>query len=167
METFLVRNQFIILSGISGSGKSIYGEHLRDAHGFHFIETDKKQEFVAEAIISNPSLVTRYIEKYGRVAVEWGFFPKYLGFVLALKEQGARLLWFFSAEEATARWAYCIKWEGDPPRLRLWEDQMKRIKDAELPTLDFQKIETFRDGRFRSYDELDKECLGDLRFNCI
>jgi hypothetical protein len=95
----------------------------------------------------------------GHVVVEWGFRPEYLPHVLALKNQGAGLVWFFTACEETARWAYCAKWEGDPIRVRLWEDQMERIKMANLPTSDFQIVETFRDGRFRPYGELDEEIL--------
>jgi hypothetical protein len=159
--TFRIGNQFILIAGISGSGKSSYGEHLRSMHGYHFVPTDGRIDFIEEAINSNRGLVARYLDKHRCVAVEWGFFPKYLEYVLALKEQGARLLWFFTAEEATARWAYCVKWGGDPGKLRLWEDQMERIREAHLPTSDFQIIETFRDGNFRPYEELDEECLRD------
>jgi len=132
---------------------------LRTRYGYHFIPTDEHVDFIEEAINSTHGLVARYLDKHSRVVVEWGFFPQYLECVLALKAQGARLLWFFTAEEATARWAYCVKWCGDPFRLRLWEDQMERIRGAQLPTLDFQIIETFRDGSFRPYQELDEECL--------
>jgi len=158
-----LENQFIILTGIPGSGKTVYGEYLRSTHGFFFIETDKDERFILDAISPRHlGLVDSYLKQYPLVAVEWGFFPQLLECVLRLKNQGARLLWFFTAEEATARWAYCVKWEGNPHKLRLWEDQMQRIKNADLPTPDFQKIETFRDGSFRPYDGLDEECFRGL-----
>jgi hypothetical protein len=97
--------------------------------------------------------------KYGRIAVEWGFRTELLQHLLALKEQSAKLLWFFTAVEATARWAYCVKWEGDSRRLMAWENQMKMIRYYHLPTVDFQLVETFRDGRFRPFEELDEEIL--------
>ncbi len=100
---FRIKNQFVLIAGIPGSGKSSYGEHLRSAYGFRFIETHEDQGFIKEAIIPNPGLVSRYLDKHGRVAAEWGFLPRFLECVLALKEQGAKLLWFFTAEEATAR----------------------------------------------------------------
>ena len=127
---FGIRNQFILIAGVSGSGKSNYGEHLRSAYRFRFIETDEYQEFIKEAISSSQGLVARYLDKHDRVAVEWGFRPDLLEYVLALKDQGARLLWFFTTEEATARWAYCAKWGGDPSRLKLWEDQMEDRKSV-------------------------------------
>ncbi len=151
------KSQFILLAGISGSGKSTYSAHLRDMYGFQFIETDKQIGYIEEAVRSNSGLVARYLDKYGLVAWEWGFLPQYLGCVLWLKEQGARLLWF-KGDPVVARSAYS-KAHPEDPTCTLWHLQMQRIIDACLPTPDFQIVETIRDGRFRRFGELDQETL--------
>ncbi len=157
--THRIRNQFILLTGISGSGKSRYGEHLQQAYGFRFIETDEDDRVRTEAVRSNAGFVARYLNESDHIAMEWGFLPQSLGCVLKLKEQGARLLWF-RADDVIARSAYFAKWLGSPDKMLLWDIQRERIREACLPTSDFQIVETFRDGNFRPYDELDEECLG-------
>jgi hypothetical protein len=131
---------------------------LRRAFGFHFIETDVNDDFIREAINSNSGLVARYLDKCRLVAVEWGFFPKYLNSVISLKKQGAKLLWF-SCDKAVARSHYSAKWKGDAYRLKDWDDQITRIERAGLPTRHFQVVETFGEDRFRPHGELDEEIL--------
>jgi hypothetical protein len=45
---------FILITGISGSGKTEYGEHLEKAYQFHFIETDKCIPFIELAVTFEP-----------------------------------------------------------------------------------------------------------------
>jgi hypothetical protein len=90
--------------------------------------------------------------------MEWGFLPQYLGCVLWLKQQGAKLLWF-KADLAVARKMYSKAHPSDPD-CSLWDAQIQRIREACLPTPDFQVVETCRDGRLRSSQDLDQEILG-------
>jgi hypothetical protein len=150
-----MRRQFILLTGISGSGKSYYSKHLKDDRGFYCIDTDTNDLMRTEAVFSNISFVSRRLSEHDSVVMEWGFMPQYLGCVLWLKHQGARLLWF-RADLAIARTMYAKSHPSDPNCL-LWDAQIQRIKEACLPTLDFQVVETYRDGSFRSLQELDKE----------
>ncbi len=77
--------------------------------------------------------------------------------VLTLKNQGAKLLWF-KADLVVARSMYA-KTHPKDPFCEAWDFQMQRIAEASLPTPDFQIVETFHQGRFRSHEDLDGEIL--------
>ena len=49
----------------------------------------------------------------------------------------------------------------DPLRTNEFAMQMTRIRQAGLPTSDFQIVEVFQDGKFRPHDEIDSEVLQD------
>ena len=150
--------QFLLITGISGSGKSTYCQYLQKEYAFYCIMVDDQPSFIQEATLSNAGLVDRYLEKHDCMVVEWGFAPHLLHFVLGLKDQGAKLLWF-NCPENLAFSNYSAKWNNDPSRLGLWHAQFNNIKQANLPTFDFQVVETMRDGNFRPYEELDREVL--------
>jgi len=149
--------EFILLAGISGSGKSHYAKHLEKDRGFHFIETDSNDVMRNEADFSNAEFVRRLLAEHDKVVMEWGFLPQYLGCVLSLKKQGAKLLWF-KADLVVARSMYAKAHPNDS-NCMFWDAQMQRIREACLPTSDFQIVETCRGGSFRSSSELDKEIL--------
>ncbi len=91
--------------------------------------------------------------------MEWGFVPDlYLENVRALKNQGAKLLWF-TGDEAIVFQAYYERCKGDPPALAAREVQMKKIKEHNLPTADFQIVETTRSNGFKRLRELDEQVL--------
>lgn len=147
--------QFILLTGISGSGKSSYAKHLQAEHGFHYIPTDFHEENIREVLDMNDGFVDRYLSKYPRVVMEWGFRPEYLGYVLLLKKQGAKLFWF-NADPVFARSKYLETHEENDPSGLEWDYQMLKIKHKHLPTPDFKVVETMYDGKFRSYEDLDR-----------
>jgi hypothetical protein len=149
--------QFLLITGISGSGKSSYAKHLHDAHEFHFANTDEDEGLIKEAVFLNHGLVVRYLGEYRLVAWEWGFRPELLKYVLALKRQGAKLLWF-KADLVVARSMYA-KAHPEDPNCVLWDAQIQGIEEARLPTDAFQIVETFRNGMFRPHEELDDEIL--------
>jgi len=122
--SFLTNGQFILITGISGSGKSSYGKHLGKTHGYHFIPTDERTDFIGEAVYSNDGLVARYRNKHGHVAVEWGFLPQLLHYVLALKEQARDYSGFSLLKKRLPVGVLC-KMGGDPSRLRLWRTRWR------------------------------------------
>ena len=96
--------QFILLSGIPGSGKTTLGKYLKEKHGFCFFETDSNfDEFNKEMRLGN--VVARWLDKHNRVCLEWGFMPCYLTIVLNFKNQGAKLFWL-TCDKAIARSKY-------------------------------------------------------------
>lgn len=156
--------QFLLITGISGSGKSEYCSYLQRKYGFFHHEEDAqgrnfrtKQGQVIEP--NNPNFVTLYLEKYDSVTMEWGFIPGlFLATVLGLKNQGAKLFWFRCPDERALE-NYSKKWNWNNARIQDWHAQINRIRKANLPTKDFQIVETMRDGRFRPHEELDNEVL--------
>ena len=146
----------ILLTGLPATGKSAYCDHLHGAFGFHTIKTDDHPEVIAEAVQSTAGFVARYCGTYRRVVIEWGFLPSLLDFVLALKDQGAKLVWF-QGDAALCRRHYLVSVSGDPIRMGVFETQVTRIERAGLPTSDFQIVEVFKNGKFRSYDKIDAD----------
>jgi len=91
---------FLLITGISGSGKSEYFKHLQSKYNFLYIDTDTqgfnyidtRQGLNMEP--TNVNFVKCFLEKYDSVAYEWEFAPIYLPIVIGLKNQGAKLFWF-------------------------------------------------------------------------
>lgn len=150
--------QFILLTGISGSGKSSYAKHLEADYGFRYIPTDHHDENIREVLEQNDGFVDRHLGDYPRVVMEWGFHPQFLGYVLLLKRQGARLLWF-KADLTFARSQYLETHRQSDPSGLAWDYQVLQIRSAHLPTPDFKIVETVYDGKFRSHEDLDRIIL--------
>lgn len=130
---------------------------MKEDRGFHCIDTDTSDRMRNEVVFSNADFVNRRLSEHDHVVMEWGFLPQYLGCVLWLKRQGAKLLWF-NADLAVARSMYAKSHPKDS-NCHFWDAQIQRIREACLPTSDFQIVETFRGGHFKSLEELDKEIL--------
>ena len=146
----------ILLTGLPATGKSTYCKHLHDGFGFHAINTDERPEVIAEAMNFSAGFVERYCQEHDRVVIEWGFALHLLQFVLELRSQGAKLVWF-EGDATLCRQRYLSRVSGDPVRMDAFETQITLIRQARLPTSDFQIVEVFRNGKFRSYGELDAE----------
>ena len=146
----------ILLTGLPATGKSGYCDHLHRAFRFHTIKTDDQPEVIEEAVRSTYGFVERYCSRWGHLVIEWGFVPSLLPSVLALKSQGAKLVWF-EGDATLCRQRYLSRVSGDPVRMDAFETQITLIRQARLPTSDFQIVEVFRNGKFRSYGELDAE----------
>src|SRR3989442_528704 len=146
----------ILLTGLPATGKSTYCKHLHDGFGFHAINTDERPEVIAEAMNFSAGFVERYCQEHDRVVIEWGFALHLLQFVLELRSQGAKLVWF-RGEEDICRHFHATHLNNDPARMKEFDLQMSRINHAGLPTSDFQLVEVFKNGKVRSYDELDAE----------
>jgi hypothetical protein len=157
LKNSVTERQFILLSGIPGSGKTYLGNYLKEKHGFCFFETDANWDvFNREMRLGD--VVSRWLDKHDHVCLEWGFKPCYLPHVLSLKNQGARLFWL-TCDKAIARPNYLQVHRKDDPTGEAYDKQVKRIEDAHLPTPDFIKIETSRDGKPKSPEELAQQIL--------
>jgi hypothetical protein len=145
MNHLSTKQQFILLSGIPGSGKSRFGKYLRDKHGFHFIETDF-DPIELDVLCSGDihDYVARWVKRYNHICVEWGFKPCLLSRVLSLKEQGASIFWFICDKEI-ARLNYFEAHNNDLMAACAWYKQIYEISYVGLPTNDFFTIETYRD----------------------
>jgi hypothetical protein len=166
-----LEKQFILITGVSGSGKTEYGQYLELAHEFLFIETDKCIPFIEIATSpENPlqsDLVRRYVDMLGLVVVEWGFQVRFLDHVIALNKQGGKLFWFTAPDECAFP-AYLRKWGDSQWTRRAWKLQRESQRKAGLPTAHFQTIETTRpDGSFKTHEELDKQILGQGAYGSV
>src|SRR5207249_3814753 len=116
----------------------------------------EQRKVIEEAVRSIDGFVERYCSRWGHVVIEWGFVPSLLPSVLALKGQGAKLVWF-KGEEAICRHYHVTHFNNDPVRMREFDLQVTRIRQAGLPTSDFQIVDVFKNGKFRSYEEIDAD----------
>jgi len=151
--------QFILLSGIPGSGKTRFGNYLSKEHGFYFFETDSNwDEFKRECNLGGvDNLVARWLNKHEHVCLEWGFEPCCLPYVLRFKNQGANMFWF-TCDQHIALSNY-LKTHPNDPKGVCWDIQFKKIEDAGLPTSDFVIIETYHNDDPIPLEELTQKIL--------
>ena len=156
------KEQFILLTGIPGSGKTYVGEHLRDKHGFFFYCTD------LNGLAVTNDLVTQWLSLHGKkVCLEWGFHPCDLNLVLKLREQGATVFWLKCAEDIAFR-NYCEKHAENDPKGYYMIKQLERIKAAGLPQSqgsNFIIIDTYPNRKEIPREELAQKILRRLRYD--
>jgi hypothetical protein len=146
--------QFILISGVPGSGKTTFSKYLEKNYGFYFIQTDYNHTELRELCFGDiGNYVTRWLKKHDHMCLEWGFLPKFLPRVLCLKNQGANIFWF-TCNKDIALSNYLKAHREDDQDGAAWHRQIERIKNADLPTPAFVKIETRRDGNPIPLEEL-------------
>src|SRR5208282_1469346 len=124
-----VERQFILLSGIPGSGKTSLGNYLSKEHGVYFFETDSNwTEFIRELGLGVDDFVARWLSKHDHVCLEWGFKTCCLPYVRSFKKQGANIFWL-TCDKDIARSNYLKAHPNDPEGV-LWYNQVKDIKNA-------------------------------------
>jgi hypothetical protein len=130
----------LFICGIPASGKSGFGEYLRDAHGYFYIDMeyspwpDEDIHTIWNKIFECPcdenrvrAFVIACEKKNSRVALDLGFPPSknYSCIVPLLKKLGCRIIWFQCDEDVARR-----RYEARGNRsINEFEDQMGRIKD--------------------------------------
>ncbi len=163
-------NDFILIAGIPGTGKSVYSTHLRDRHGYHYVEADVEMalpgnSFIAEIHPPKSDYVSQRTSRHDRFVLEFGFPPAvdFLQDILALKSQGARLVWF-TADIDLAK-AYFSKANGSSPdQTETFRAQVEGIQKMRLPTPDFLIVDGFHGTTHLSNTEIDRIVLP--RRNC-
>ncbi len=154
----VTERQFILLSGIPGSGKTSLGNYLSKEHGFYFFETDSNWlEFTRELCLGVDNFIARWLNRHDHMCLEWGFETSLLPYVLSFKNQGASIFWF-TCDKQIARSNY-LKAHPDDPKGECWDIQFKKIEDAGLPTSDFVIIETYHEGNPIPLEELTPKIL--------
>ena len=153
-----LEKQFIILTGIPGSGKTFYAQHLQREYSFKVIEADDNVSLIGWMVAGSydRDFVPSCLAGSPLVAVEWGFRPDlYEEHVLALKKQGAKLVWF-TGDEAIVYPAYFKEKKGALGALEARKLQMWRINQYRLPTQEYRTVETTRGSEFKPSKELDE-----------
>jgi hypothetical protein len=125
-------NDIILIAGMPASGKTSFGDYLRDKK--HFLHVDL-EAFDGSYFHSvwNASLSVGRLEVFletlkwhaTRAVLTWGFHTNNLGIVRALKAAGV-VLWWFDGDEAAARERFIARGYGSPDD---FEAQIKRIND--------------------------------------
>ena len=169
--------QFILLTGIPGSGKSVVGECLRDEHKFDFFPTDPNfsltdpyrnmSEFRREVELGVGDFVERWHKRHGeQVCVEWGFQPlginkfgkSFLDEIRSFKAQRAKIFWLTCDKDiAYLNWLNSPKNKNYNPAC--WGQQVCRIESVGLPTPDFIVIQTHPNRKPKSPEDLAQEIL--------
>lgn len=154
-------DDFILIAGIPGAGKSAYSRHLRDLHGYHYVEADAEMSrpgnsFIAEIHPPKDGYVSQRISTYQSVVLEFGFppAPDFLRDILMLKSQGARLVWFTGDISLAREWFSKAK-GGRPEMLEAFRGQVEGIQKMGLPTPDFLIVDGFQEAAHRSSTEID------------
>ena len=151
---------FILIAGTPGTGKSAYATHLQERHGYHYVEADNEMtqsdEFITEIHPPKSDYVSERGSKHGRFVLEFGFPPQqaFLQDILSLKSQGARLVWF-SANVELAQQHFSKAKGADSNKMEAFHVQTNAIKSMGLPTLDFIVVEMFHGTRHLSNREVD------------
>jgi energy-coupling factor transporter ATP-binding protein EcfA2 len=159
---FSDKRQFILLTGLPGSGKTKLGNHLSEKHGFYFINTDDNPTELEKLCLGDiDNYVAQWLKIHDLMCVEWGFKPRFSSRVLRLKTQGASLFWLTCEKRiAHTNWLEDNKNKGFDPRC--WDIQVLEIEKAKLPTLEFITIETYCDDKPIPIEELTKKIFAKL-----
>ena len=169
------KQQFILLTGVPGSGKTKIGERLRGENfKFDFFPTDPDinwSEFRQEVALGVGDFVNRWYQRHGdKVCLEWGFDPfgknsfgqSFLDEILSFKDQGAKIFWL-TYDKRIAYFNYVKKNAIKDPSGICWEIQMNKIEYVGLPTSDFIIIQTHPYGKPKLPEELAREILSAAR----
>ena len=112
----------LVLSGLPATGKSTFGAWLATHHGFRHVDADGGSLAQAKSdawsnLVTAPSEKTAsdFLQVLGTtgqpVVWDWGFPPRLLSCVHALKDVGATL-WWFTGSESVARKRYIARNRG-------------------------------------------------------
>jgi hypothetical protein len=124
--------KIILVAGTPASGKTSFGDYLRDKK--HFLHVDMEEfegsyfhaVWAAALRLKDMSLFLNTLkERSHNTVLSWGFHLDDLQIVADLKRAGVRL-WWFQADEARARERF-ISRGGDS--IEAFDAQMKRIKN--------------------------------------
>jgi hypothetical protein len=125
-----------IISGVPCSGKTYFGDWLRDERGFAHINLEPRPApFPVAPPLLLPDLPGWLATVAGDVVVTWGFRPHEPAFDLITRFCDAGFTpWWFDADLAVARRCYAAR-DGMEATIALFDRQMKRITRAK-PLLD-------------------------------
>jgi hypothetical protein len=153
--------QFLLVSGIPASGKTTFCQYLEIKHGFAHYDLEKNKDLwpipelkdVWEC--SRKDFVRRLRIRHDRVALDWGFPPERLSWVLELRAEGFRIVWF-KADEVAARRIYINRATANAT---YFDIQINKIKRSGLPKgLDAIKVMALtRTGQPRVSGDIAKE----------
>ncbi len=101
--------QLFLISGISGCGKTVFGDWLRDHRGFTHIDMESFDGTPAHKIWDNAYsqnklslFVDHFRSETDKLVLTWGFRPSQLNIVRAMQKAGIEC-WWFDAPEMIAR----------------------------------------------------------------
>src|SRR5438270_9510115 len=121
----------LLISGVPCSGKTYFGDWLRDERGFAHVNLEPR---LGTAPIIPPILVAdlpAWLASIARDAVvTWGFRPHEPAFELLARFREAGFTpWWFDADPGVARSRYVAR-DGTEAAVQLFDRQLKRITRA-------------------------------------
>jgi hypothetical protein len=153
-------NDVILIAGIPASGKTSFGDYLRDAKHFLHVDLEAPDEFFISVLDESVRVGQVQVfldvlkQNATNVVLTWGFHPGDFNIIQVLKSAEVEL-WWFDADEDAAREQFLAR--GTAP-FASFLAQLSRINTAReqieacfAPRI----IETLRaDGSFLSRDEI-------------
>ena len=133
LKHFIAVGKIILVAGTPASGKTSFGDYLRDKK--HYLHVDIEEFdgsylhsiWLAAVKLKEMSLFLNTLKERSHNAIlSWGFHLDDLQIVADLKRAGVKL-WWFEADEARARERFTAR---GGVSLDVFEAQMKRIKSS-------------------------------------
>lgn len=148
----------IFVSGLPATGKTCVCQELAASHGFAHYDMERFPKGWPLTWLhpvwnrSRTEFVDQLRASHERVALDWGFPPNLLQWVLELQGAGARVIWF-SGDVAAARIIYQ---ERDDRPVEWFDNQVAAIQRSGLPQpLDARIVNTLNDhGALRSLNDI-------------
>jgi hypothetical protein len=122
-----------IISGVPSSGKTTFGDWLRDRRSFTHINLEQDDEFTRQAVFPNlQSLFPDWLDSItSNVVVTWGFppTPECFALIERFKEYGYSA-WWFEADTTVARNLY-VQSRGEDATRQFFDVQIQRLRESE------------------------------------
>jgi len=127
--------EILLIAGIPASGKSYFGAWLEKNHSYLHVDVEEDGRLASNGLLPawnscyQAGNVDGFVDALKRlrrrVALDWGFPPRWLGIVQQFKVAGIAL-WWFHADHDAAREAFIAR--GDVS-IEAFNLQMAAIKD--------------------------------------
>jgi hypothetical protein len=153
-------NDVILIAGIPASGKTSFGDYLRDAKRFLHVDLEAPDGFFISVL--DESVRVGRLEVFldvlkqnaTQVVLTWGFHPGDFNIIEALKSAEVEL-WWFDADEEAARERFLARGTGTAATFDAQLSRIHAVRDQIDACFAPRIIETLRaDGSFLSCEEI-------------
>lgn len=153
-------NDVVLIAGIPASGKTTFGDYLRDAKHFLHVDLEAPDAFFISVL--DESVRVGRLEVFldvlkqnaTRVVLTWGFHPGDFAIIQALKSAEAEL-WWFDADEEAARERFLARGTGAAASFDAQLSRINAVRDEIEACFAPRIIQTLRpDGSFLSCEEI-------------
>src|SRR6266536_2590279 len=143
--------EFLLITGVPGSGKTTIGNYLQEKYGFLHLNIEEWSSWDQSlSKLRDFFLGNKIVEFIGeaeqinnKIVITWGFMPGDSdNTILELIRLGFKMIWF-DGDRNAAREAFVKREDGSAQALEALEMQMKRINAMNLKQFNAAIIDTF------------------------